>query len=258
MSDVLYHRGIHGVLVAAHGETSEDLSEIDWSRLSAVKIGSFPHAPALHRVTDNHGGMLKLAMRRILAAGYTRVGLVATQAWDDVADQAWSAGFHVEQSKMAADMRTHILRFASGRHEGKSVRPVQQRSSEEAAFAKWFRNQRPEVIVGLSPAILSRIMQLGLSIPQDVAFVDLCLEDTVSGVAGVRQNGEIAGEVATALLVTQIQQNLFGIPAVATSTMVDGTWIEGASMPAAHARGSCVESLDIRACPVEDAMLAAM
>ena len=105
---------------------------------------------------------------------------------------------------------------------------------------------------------LRAIKELGLSIPRDVAFVDLCLEGTVSGVAGVRQNGEIAGEVATALLVTQIQQNLFGIPAVATSTMVYGTWIEGASMPAAHARASCVENLDIRACLVEDAMLAAM
>ena len=230
---------------------------MDWSRLSAVKIGCFPRTPALHGVSDNHGGMLKLAMRRILASGYERVGLVVTQAWDDVADQAWTSGFHFEQSRMAAATRVPVLRFATARQDWK-LRPAHQHSSEDDAFAKWYRTYRPEVIVGLSPAILSKTVRLGLSIPRDVAYVDLCLERADTGVAGVRQNGEVAGEVATAMLVAQIQQNLFGLPAVATSTLVDGTWVDGASLPTANARSSGVENLDIRTYPVEGALLAAM
>jgi LacI family transcriptional regulator len=258
MSDVLYHRGINGVLVAAQEEFGEELSEIDWSRLSAVKIGCFPQTPALHRVTNNHSGMLKLAMRRIVAAGYQRIGMVVTQAWDDVADQAWSAGFHFEQSRMAAAARIPVLRFATDRNELKSARPGHQLSNDEAAFLKWYRSHRPDVIVGLSPATLGRIVRTGLSIPRDVAYVDLSLERTDSGVAGIRQNGEFAGSVATTMLVAQIQQNQFGLPAVTTSTMVDGAWVDGASMPTARARVSCVENLDIRAYPVEGPLLAAV
>jgi LacI family transcriptional regulator len=82
------------------------------------------------------------------------------------------------------------------------------------------------------------IEHLGLVVPRDVAYVDLGLDQFDHNVAGMRQNYEIAGEVATAMLVTHIQQNLRGIPAVATATMVDGTWVDGASLPMAASSGS--------------------
>ncbi len=243
MSQMLYHRGINGVLVAAHGETSDELSEIDWSKLSAVKIGCFPPAPALHRVIEDHTGMVRLATRRIQAAGFERIGLVLGQGWDDFVDQAWSAGYLIEQSKFPASMRIPILRLARVQREWRPGQSEQKSLCELAAFGRWYQDCRPEVIVGSSLAVLGKIGQLGLAVPRDVAYVDLCLDGVDSGVAGVRQNGEIAGEVATAMLVGQIQQNLRGAPAVATSTMVDGTWIDGPSMPTVLASGRGGEAL---------------
>ncbi|HZZ20239.1 MAG TPA: LacI family DNA-binding transcriptional regulator [Opitutaceae bacterium] len=219
MGDVLYHRGITGVLVAAHKDPNAGLTEIDWSRLSAVKIGDFPRAPALHRVIDDYGGALRLAMRRIEAAGFERVGLVMPEGLAGVAEQAWNSAFMVEQCNRGPEDRVPILRLRGPKGP-----------SSIAELDRWFQEYQPDAVMGGAPEVLVRIRELGLKVPRDVAYADLCLERTDFSVAGVRQNGEIIGEVATAMLVGQLQQNLCGTPAVGTSTMVDGTWFDGTSL----------------------------
>jgi LacI family transcriptional regulator len=234
MGSMLYHRGIRGVLVAAHRQTEEELTEIDWSRLSAVKIGCHPHGPALHRVVDDHGGMIQLAMRSIRESGFGRIGLVTTQGWDDSSGRAWSGAFMIERANQPASQRIPIFKFARGEHDWPGGQAARQAQGELAAMAKWLRDYRPEVVVGYSQAVLGKLGQLGMSVPKDVAFVDLCLDQVDYQVAGVRQNGEISGEVAVTTLVGQLQRNLCGLPGVCTTTMVAGTWCKGASLPVAR------------------------
>jgi LacI family transcriptional regulator len=256
MGDVLYHRGIQGVLVAAHMESSNEPSEIDWSRLSAVKVGFYPRAPALHRVSHDCSGMMRTAIRQAVAAGYERVGLFMAQWWDDASDRSWSTGFLIEQNNVPSSRRIPILRSACNHKEWVSGLSSRHSVIDQTALAKWYEAYRPDVILGFSPKALAKVGSLGLSVPEDVAYVDVCLECSNDGIAGVRQNGEIAGEVATAMLVAQIQQNLFGAPTVATSTMVEGTWSDGASMPAARGPRTCAEKVDNRVHLGEGALLA--
>jgi LacI family transcriptional regulator len=243
MSSMLYHRGIKGVLVAAHTESSDELAEIDWSRLSAIKIGCFPRGPALHRVIDDDGGMFRLAMRRIQTAGYERVGLVMGPGWDESAEQAWSLGFLAEQGSLASNGRIPIFRLPLNRQDQVSRLASWQCPGQLAALDRWYQEYRPEIVLGCSPMVLGLLGQLHLVVPRDVSYVDLCLECVDSGIAGVLQNREIAGAVATAMLVGQLQHNLCGTPAVATSTMVDGTWVDGATLPTVKAPAPCVERL---------------
>jgi len=239
-------------LVAAHQETSDELSEIDWSRLSAVKIGCFPRGLVLHRVIDDHSGMVQLAMRRVRASGFERVGLVMAQGWDDFSDRAWSAGFLIERGNLPSSQRIPIFKFTRGTHDWTAGQTAQQCSGELAALAKWQRDYRPEVIVGYSPAVLGKLGQLKMVVPKDVAYADLCLDRVDCRVAGVRQNSEVLGEVAASMLVGQLQRNLCGLPAVGTTTMVAGTWIDGASLPVARK----VEGLGVGAHFGEAALLA--
>jgi len=231
MSSMLFHRGITGALIAACGESTAALSDFDWSRLSAVKIGCPSHAPALHCVSDDYGGMARLATRRILAAGYERVGLVLPMWWDDIADQAWSGGFFAEQSRLPMEKRVPILRVGGSWREWRLAQVGPDCSSETDTFSKWYEAHRPDAIVGFSSTTLNEIERLGLVVPRDVAYVDLCLDRFDLSIAGVRHNPDVTGEVATGLLVGYLQQNLCGLPAVATATMVEGTWVEGASLP---------------------------
>jgi LacI family transcriptional regulator len=253
---MLYHRGITGVLLAAHGESGGVLSEIDWSRMSAVQIGCLPQAHGLHRVIDDHCGMVRLAMHRILACGYERVGLVVGQGWGDSPDEACSAGFIVEQSCLSAKNRLPIFRRPRVDPDRASGPTSRQWTGELAALAKWYQAYRPEVVIGSSPSVLNSMTQMGLVIPRDVAYVDLRLDLIDFSVAGVRQNCEMAGEVATSVLVGQLQHNMCGTPVVGTSTMVDATWIDGATLPAFKAPAQGLEGLGAGGNLIESASLA--
>jgi LacI family transcriptional regulator len=229
LSDVLLHRGISGALIASHRSVSDELSGIDWTRLSAVKIGCFPRLPALNQVTLDQSSVVALAIRHILSSGYRRVGLVIPQSWDQSVNQAWSKAFFAEQCLFAGKERLPILYLQDLKPEISAVGIRSVRSADTRAFAKWYHEHRPEVIVGMGPLVLPHLEHIGLLVPRDVSYVDLLLENS-GNVAGVRQNCERAGELAVEMLAAQLQQNAFGIPAIPTVTSVGGEWVEGNSL----------------------------
>ena len=57
--------------------------QFDWQHLSGVKIDYFPHKPELHNVTNNQCDIVRLAMQKVMAAGYRRIGFVMHRGWDD-------------------------------------------------------------------------------------------------------------------------------------------------------------------------------
>src|SRR5204862_3514227 len=85
---------------------------------------------------------------------------------------------------------------------------------------------------GLAPDMAGLLEECRLRVPQDVAYADLFLQETNRAIAGVRENCEKVGELAVEMLASQLQQNLFGLPAVATVTSVGGSWHNGESLPA--------------------------
>ena len=231
LSCMLLHRGITGVVLATH-RMCGGLSDIDWSRLSAVKIGCFPQVPALNQVAVDHGSVVNLSMQRVLSAGCKRVGLVMSRCWDDLFNQAWSKAFFAEQYVIPARDRLPILPLGSSRDDLPSNNANQGRADDTRAFARWYRDYRPDAIVGLAPQVLAHVERLGLVVPRDVAYADLFLDHPGDELAGVCQNCERVGELAVELLAGQLQQNVFGVPAVATTTSVAGAWSDGASLPA--------------------------
>jgi LacI family transcriptional regulator len=96
---------------------------------------------------------------------------------------------------------------------------------------RWYNHYRPDAVLAFSPSVGAQLTQLGLSIPDDVAYADLMLEADDLRCAGVRQNSERVGEIATEMVVGLMQQNICGIPDVPTATLVEGTWVGGASLP---------------------------
>ena len=72
---------------------------------------------------------------------------------------------------------------------------------------------------------------MGLKVPRDVAFVDIFLDRPDGKVAGVQQNHTTVGALAVEILAGQLQHNKFGVPAIPTTTYVEGTWWAGATCP---------------------------
>lgn len=225
LSGMLAQRGISGVLLASHLPSCDRLTDFDWSRFSAVKIDYYPHVPALRHVTNNQRAVIRLAMRHVLAAGYQRIGFVLPRSWDAFVDFSWSAGFLAEQARLRSSDRVPLLLY-----DGDSGSTVPSR-----VFADWYERHRPAVIVSYAPFVVETMYSLGLSIPADVGYVDIFLMKTDGSVAGVYENCEQVGETAMELLSSELQQNVRGVPQYPSATLVEGTWVDGASLPAGPA-----------------------
>lgn len=232
LSAILFARGINGIIIASHMREADMALHFDWSRFSAVKIDYFPHQPELHNVTNDQCGIIRLAMQRVMALGYRRIGFVMHRGWDHSVDHLWSAGFLCEQQKLAESDRIPLFLFPemepteAWMNESKSevVAPA-------ATFGRWFRRYRPEVIISKRSFVQPRLDELGLRVPAALAFADVFLESLDGLAAGVRQNHATVGALAVEILAGQLQHNKYGVPEVPTTTFVEGTWFDGQSCP---------------------------
>ena len=238
LGEILASRGINGVIIASHSRELGDKLQLDWKHLSAVKIDYFPHEPRLHNVTNNQCNIIRLAMRKVGALGYRRLGFVVHRGWNHAVDNNWTAGYLTAQEDLPSDERLPA-------HVFPSMFPVNRWFHETDAsvladfgpFQKWLERHRPEVVIAKAAYVLPLLKKMGLRIPQDIAFANLFLEERKGAMAGVRQNHDIVGASAVGIVATQLQQHKFGVPTIPLKTYVEGTWFDGASCPPRNAKG---------------------
>lgn len=232
LSRMLYSRGINGLIIASHGREMGDALQFEWANFSAVKIDYFPHQPVLHNVTNNQCDIVRLAMQKVMAAGYRKIGFVMHRGWDHAVDHLWTAGFLCEQQNLSARERmpAHIFPEANpvDRWFNENNAPV---VADLPSFSKWFNKYKPEVLISKGSFVLPLLAQMGVRVPRDLAFVDVFLDQPDGVTAGVRQNHLTVGEIAVEILAGQLQHNKFGVPEIPTTTFVEGTWCDGLSCP---------------------------
>jgi len=232
LSRMLYARGINGLIIASHSREMGDELQLDWNNFSAVKIDYFPHHPRLHNVTNHQFGIIRLAMQKVKAAGYRRVGFVMHRGWDHAVDHNWTAGYLCEQQHYPLKDRlpAHIFPepYPVDRwfHENTGIAQVDFKQ-----FEKWLNHHQPEVLISKGAYVLPALQKMGLKFPRDLAFVDLFVDRTDGILAGVRQNHRTVGAMAIEILAGQLQHNKFGVPEIPTTTYIEGTWCNGASCP---------------------------
>lgn len=234
LSRILQARGINGLIIASHMREVDVALHFDWTRFSAVKIDYFPHKPELHNVTNNQCNVIRLAMQRVIDAGYKRIGFVMHRGWDHGVDHLWTAGYLCEQANLIAP-ENHIPAFIFPDLEPREAWLAESKSDVVApsqSFSRWFKKYKPEVIISKASFVQPRFAEMGLRVPRDVAFVDVFLDEFDGRTAGVRQNHETVGELAVEILAGQLHHNKYGIPEIPTTTYVEGTWFDGASCPA--------------------------
>jgi|GEM_PF-2985955 len=105
-------------------------------------------------------------------------------------------------------------------------------TADRAELVKWLDRDQPVLVISEASAVLPGWKELGRKIPRDLALVGVFLADFSGATAGVRQNHRSAGGVAVAIRAGQLQPNKFGVLEIPTTTLVEGTWFEGAACPA--------------------------
>ncbi len=228
LGDILHARGITGVVLASQRFDRDERLDLDWSRLSAVKIDYYPHEPQLHIVTNDQRSIVRRAVRQVFAAGYRRPGLVVHRDWDHGVDGGLTSGYGEAVQAQPAGALLPVLFIE------KTEPPPDEKWGGRVPLTdlrRWLDDCRPDAVLGFGPALLPQLEQLEVKVPRAVGFADIFLSDTDGKVAGMRHNCEQVGELAIDLLAGQLQLNKTGLPPFPTSTLVEGTWFDGATLP---------------------------
>jgi len=217
---ILRARNIRGIIVAPQQHDGEKLG-FDFADFSAVALGYSLRPASLHVVTNHQFLSATLAMSRLRALGYRRIGLYLYADWDLKVNEGYSSGFLSAQKHVAKKNR-----IAPFLHDVPESAPENIISD---AFRAWAGRARPDAIIsqGLSDKLGDWLKPLGLRVPRDIGIADLSTPSDKPDVTGIYQNNRRIGATAVDLVVGMIQRNERGLPDTLLYTLVDGIWRPG-------------------------------
>ncbi len=215
LTGILHARDIHGLIVAPL-HSIQDSVPLDWSPFAAVAIGYSLQQVPLTRVAHNHFNGITVALRHARAAGFRRPGFVLPRRVHEKVARRWLAAFLLEQSEPAAPR----------------IPPLLTDDLDPAEFSAWFRRHSPDVLLGIHiPLIQSWLARLGPRAAR-VGVISLDRRPRDRGIAGIDQAYPRLGATAVDTVIGMLQRNEVGVPAAPLTLLLDGTWVDGRSLPA--------------------------
>lgn len=219
MTRILSSRGIRGIVLAPRPDVLTHIS-LQWDQFAAVAVGHPLPAPKLSFSGAWHYDLISKALRATSKYGYRRVGFAIAPDADRYSQFAFSARYHLYQNLLPASQRVPLL-----------YRPLGKENFDIRKFQRWFAKNRPEVILHAGKVVPTWLERLKISVPGDVACVDLCLESDDGKYAGVFERPEVIAAAAVDLVVEQLHSNTLGPPAQPKIVQTAGQWVDGATLP---------------------------
>ncbi len=207
-------RGIRAGVVAP---LPPQLSTLDmpWDDFAFAAVGRSLMRPALSYVMAHHHHGVERVLAELGARGFRRVGLLLSKDMDRRVEHAALMAFTFAGRK-GAGMKT-----AYAFYDGWS----------QADFRRWIQTERPEVVLGGYPVVEKFLRDSGVEIPGEVGFATLSWRPDFVEQAGMRQRMAELGAVAVDLVVAQLHRNERGVPPVPKAVLIEGEWMEGATLP---------------------------
>lgn len=222
---ILAARGVRGLLIPPHHRGLR-LPGFGWAAYAVVRFGYSMSEPRAHVVANDQMSSARLAYEKVRARGYQRIGFVTSERFDQNTSGNFRAGFLAAQDA-AGETRRALAPFylAETLAAGDGTR-----------LRGWLRTAAPDAVITTHPALRRLLTELGVRVPADLAVATTSVLDGNFD-AGIDQNCTEIGSVAMRTLAGLIHQNERGVPALSRRVLVEGRWVDGASLPPRHARG---------------------
>jgi DNA-binding LacI/PurR family transcriptional regulator len=217
-AQILQTRGIRGLLVCPLPAHNTRLA-FAWERFAAVTFGYSLREPALHLVTTSHYQNMQTCFRNIYRLGYRRPGWVI---WDDISKRVaeqWTAAYRTPAFAGEWEAEIPSLHLDN--------RPTLFSEENRGIFLKWFERHKPDAILVVDRHILDWLLEAGVRVPEDVAYVSPSLQESNHDHAGVLEPSLEVGHTAGEFLVGMLNRGEFGIPRIPRRILLDGTWQQG-------------------------------
>ncbi len=215
-SEMLRARGIHGILIGPSSDLQLELN-LKWEWFSVVRLGSARVSPMLHRVVIDHYQAGMLAARKAFELGFRRPGLTVRDRFGEAHDRRYEAGFqtacaHMPGMKPAPALLTPDL-------------------PDGPTLIRWVGRHRPDVIVDAEERhVYDLLRAAGQRVPEDVSVISLCATMHAGPLSGCVQDGQIMGVGGIDFLLTLIERNETGLPAMPVTLSTNVTWNQGQTL----------------------------
>ncbi len=212
---IIETRGIRGLLLTPSERARSYGDFLKWDQLSVVAIAATVLEPHFHRVLPAHLANIYLALEKLRALGYKRIGLA----------------MHVDMLLRAAQVYSAALLWDAHSRGEKPIPPFQAEDRGLSGLKQWAIEHSPDVILGTDSQQVTAAIepQLPETMRGAVGLVSL---DYISDkrIAGVDQRAEFVGATGFDLVVSQLQRGECGVPEVPTLTSLEGVWVSGLSV----------------------------
>lgn len=221
LSKILYTRGIRGVVIAPLPQSQGHLS-LEWSHFAPAAISYTIARPRLHRSTHSHYSGMRTMLHRLKQLGYRRIGLATLLTHEDLVGHAWEAAYYIHYHSLSAAER---------------IVPLMPPAWDGKALQAWVHRHKPDVVVSNQLQPLQLLRSAGLDVPGEIGYacLDLPMTPEAEGAAGIDQSPHAVGAAAVDLVVTQLQNNEFGLPEEPKTVQLDGNWRDGKTLRARKA-----------------------
>ncbi len=224
LNTILTARGITGVLLSTF---EIDIGQLDltWEQFCAVKIECLHLSPHLDAVSNDQLQVARLAIRRLRALGYRRIGLATAREDQTRLAESFGMGVLIEQASLPEEECVPPLIF--------SLAEVPMLSR---LIPEWMSANRVDVIISNWNELFDVFATARIRLPEDVAFASLDVPPSMPHIAGVVQNHYLVGQRAMEQLAIMTDAYQRGVPEAQTVTYIPGYWQDGVTAPARVSR----------------------
>jgi DNA-binding LacI/PurR family transcriptional regulator len=218
LHQIFQARNIRGILLPPHGLHQPEWQDFPWEEYSVARFGRSLKFPPAHLVTADQLTNTFVAVSKMRERGYKRIGLITFETDLDPRGPHFTAGFLSARELLGDADSLPIFRI-----EEPATKALVDR------FHRWMDQEKPDALLStVEHKILLR--HAGLRVPQDIAVAATSILD--GGVdSGMDQHPEEIGRVGMLLLNSLINDGSRGIPTIFRQTLVEGSWVDGTSLP---------------------------
>jgi len=189
-------------------------SEVAWRDHAWVACNEARFSPPIHRVFNNTYGGTQRALEGMMALGYRRIAFLrGSDAFSQVNGRQHAAYLQFRARHRRLQAREIVL-------------DADMHLTPKGAEA--IRKFEPE-------ALLIGFMGVRRDLPEDlrsIPYASLAVWEPEAGVAGCCWDAQELAQGAIGMLDYLIRSNQRGLPSRRHTLLVDGVWMEGASLPA--------------------------
>lgn len=219
LTRILHTRGCVGIVIGPSLRTF-GLKELEWNRFAIVAAGIHRYRHPFHRVRGSVFSSTTHAWMELKKRGYKRIGSAPS--------------FHAE---VLEDDHLRLGAVLSCHHTTQTpldVPPFLGTHDDTEAFKNWFLRYRPDAVLSFGQYQLYHLLDSGVRIPEEVAFVALHAKPDSPeqlNVTGILEITDRYATTAVTLCDRLIRHRELGISAEPIYQELPFEWIEGNTAP---------------------------